>query len=106
MHLEKIHFNKASFDDILPFIRHSITMKQIIFDNLCEETHFQDEIIDAWALNEERKQLAGAHKIIIFIPQSIFLANKGTMNLKFSLVEFKQNIEIVRENFHEFPNNV
>lgn len=87
--LERLYFGSHTIDHILPFIRHSAQLNKIkAFSKI--NTNFS---IGLSNLNEQREKLAGAHKLIIYVPDNIFLATKwttrnGDLNLK--LVELRR----------------
>lgn len=67
--LRQISINNATFDDILPFIQHSSKLNKI-------HATFTEDILDLQRLNEERMKLIGGQKIMIYVPDDIFLATK------------------------------
>lgn len=71
--LEHLQLGTNKIDDILPFVRCSPNLKSIkAFSN----AKHQVIIIDLVSLNEERKKLLAARKLIIFVPDDIFIAAK------------------------------
>lgn len=93
MKLEKLYIQNATYDDMLAFIRYSPKLKLIkVFPT--DNEHFNGGIINLVKLNEERKQLTNAQKIVIYVEDDIFLATKwatdnGDTNL--SLIEMKRS---------------
>lgn len=69
INLRRITLNKATFDDILPFIQNSIKLNRI-------HASFTENILNLKRLNEERMELIDGRKIIIFVPDNVFLATK------------------------------
>lgn len=67
--LHRISLNKATFDDILPFVQFSCNLNKI-------HASFTEDILDLKYLNEIRMKLVGARKIILYVPDNIFLATK------------------------------
>lgn len=75
---------EGNLNDIRPFVCHASKLKQISFGIFTgENVHFSD----VKALNEQRKRLANAHKITIFIDEENFMALKWSSNS--SLIEWK-----------------
>lgn len=71
IHLRCLCLYKATFDDVMPFVQHSVKLHKI-------QTQFDADNIDLDKLNEQRAKLSGAHKIIIYVPDNNFLATKWT----------------------------
>lgn len=102
VNLNRIHFNYASIDDILPFIRRSVGMQKIKVDCLAAGVHFnsQTKVINLRALNKEREQLAlnqkcdllsHVQKILLYVDEKVYLATKWAMNGNdFGLVQMKR----------------
>lgn len=93
-HVEIIHIKEAKIDDILPFIRLSPNVSKIRVGRLLKENdlHFKDNPIDLVALNKERKKLAGARKITLFLKERIYLATKwAAMKTECSLIQIKRS---------------
>lgn len=79
MKLDFLTFNDATFDQILPFIRHSKCLKTIKICAL-SETFF-----DTFTLNEEREELENAVHTTIYLPDDVYLTEIGkskNLNLK------------------------
>lgn len=92
--LKRLTFYMASVSDILPFIRHSKRLKTINIYNL------RDNVLDLYALNEERKKLDDACPISICVLENVYLPTKWKIgNLHMSLVK------IIRLNAHDFHAN-
>lgn len=76
---------EMNMNKILPFIRHSPKITRITV------VYWNDQF-DLLKLNDERKKLAEARKIMIFVKEDVYLATKWTMNdTKQSLIEIKRN---------------
>lgn len=74
-----------SFDIILPFIRHSTNLREIILLG-CNE-----EIFSLSAFNSERKRLNEARKVVIYVDEPIYLATKWTfVNINVDLIEIQR----------------
>lgn len=87
--LERIYFARVTFDCILPFICHSVKLKQIKIKNLNDENRFMS--INLAKLNNEREKLPGARKLLIFVKEEDYLTMKWTKNnLKFNLIEIRR----------------
>lgn len=90
--LQRLHINKASVDDIRPFIRQSTKLRQIRAIPK-DETHFNGGILQLLTLNREREKLSEARKITIFVPDNIYLRTKWTVNFgdtNLNLIEMKR----------------
>lgn len=73
--------NTATVNDILPFIRYSVKLYRI-------QANFDEGSLNLCKLNEERKRLATARKIILYVSDNVFLETKwttmrGEINLDF-----------------------
>lgn len=73
--------NTVTVNDILPFIRCSAKLYRI-------HVNFNEGFLNLCKLNDERKKLASARKIIIYVSDNVFLATKwtamyGVINLDF-----------------------
>ncbi|XP_055297754.1 uncharacterized protein LOC129566142 [Sitodiplosis mosellana] len=79
--------------DLLPFIRRSAKLRDV------EIAEFEGEALDIAALNKERKKLAGARKVTIYVNERVYLATKwATTDTSLELIELKrqQSRDIVR----------
>lgn len=90
VNLREISIKKATFNDILPFIQYSTKLNKI-------HTNFTDDILDLQRLNEERMKLSGGRKIMIYVPDDIFLTTKwntkhGDTNL--SCIEIRRSTSV------------
>lgn len=86
VNLERLSIGNVVANDILPFIRHSTKLYRI-------QAHFKDGDLDLMSLNEERNKLKGARKIIVYVPNNIFLATKWTTFngiIDYSLIEMRR----------------
>lgn len=91
--IERVFLQNATYDHMMTFIRHSArlnALKIVINDT----EHFNGGILDLVKLNNERKKLHNARKLIIYIEDNIFLPTKwananGDTNLSF--VEVKRS---------------
>ncbi|XP_055305822.1 uncharacterized protein LOC129570296 [Sitodiplosis mosellana] len=79
-----------AWEAILPFIRGS---KQLSRINMVERTNeeYDENILDLPTLNKEREKLAGARKVIIYVPEETFLETKFAHGASYSLIEMKRN---------------
>lgn len=95
--LERIHFSNAKSDHILPFLRSLIKLKQIKIDDLKDGLYLIDGALDLIALNNERKQLANAKKVTIYVNDAVFRATKWTnfeLNLKWIELRRGESLEV------------
>lgn len=82
VNLERLYLCKITYNDILPFIRHSVNLYRIIL---------KDDLFNVFnvnTLNCEREKLKNARKITIYVQDDHFVAIKwattnGDTNLKF-----------------------
>lgn len=90
VNLRRITLSKATIEDILPFIKYSNKLNKIC-------ASFTENVLDLQRLNEERMKLAGGQKVMLYVPDNIFLATKwntknGDTNL--SYVEMRRSTSI------------
>ena len=81
--LEQLTLDGAEIKWILPFIRHSKRLKTIQIDML------GSEVIDLFALNEERKMLENACQVSIYVPDDVYVPTKWkshNFNLELNLI--------------------
>ncbi|XP_031637223.1 uncharacterized protein LOC116349772 [Contarinia nasturtii] len=97
VNLERLYLEDGSADDILPFIQLTKKLNKIKLIPRVRKNwiHFEYEpmILKLYPLNAEREKLAGARKVTIYVPDTVFLATKwwsknGVTN--FSLIEMKR----------------
>lgn len=87
VNLRRIKLFNTKFEDIMTFISHSVKLKEI-------EIYIKKvEKFDLIKLNEQRKKLKNASKVMIFVQESVFLNMKwktknGDLNLDF--IEIKR----------------
>lgn len=88
VNLERLTINNLSQSqvEIIPFIRHTVKLHRIRMN------HHQGAL-NLWKLNNEREKLTNAKKIVIFVPNNIFLQTKwittnGIINL--SCIEMRR----------------
>lgn len=90
MNLEEICIWKASLNDILPFVRHSVHLKQLKIYNFTENTtQSENYTLNFETLYKLRKQLDGACKLTIFIEENIFLATKRLKIHNVKIIDIK-----------------
>lgn len=88
VNLRSIFLNNALLDDVMQFIRHSICLSKIRIE--FDKGH---GALDLEKLNEVRKKLTGACKVIIYVTTDVFLLTKwaaknGELNLR--MVEIRR----------------
>lgn len=91
--VERIYISKAKMDGILPFIRRSPKLKKIKVNCLSkvDGKFFKNGVIDVAALNNERKQLAGACILTIYVAEKYFLRTKwANLKTECSLIQLKR----------------
>lgn len=68
--IRHLHLNIVDFTEILPFIRHSLTLKSVKIDE------FNEKVLDVVKLNNERKKLQGARRVTMYVNDDVYLATK------------------------------
>lgn len=90
--LKRVFLFNASLADILPFIRCSVNLMKIkVYPK--DETSFTDGILNLAVLNKEREKLPGARKVMIYVPDKMFLKTKWAVkdgNIDFDFVEMQR----------------
>lgn len=85
-----IRFSYAQrLSEILPFIRYFPKLKVIIINDQNIDIQF-DFNIDLFSLNKERKKLADACKVTVYIFEKDYLAFKWSKKTEFDLIELKR----------------
>ncbi|XP_055301901.1 uncharacterized protein LOC129568254 [Sitodiplosis mosellana] len=76
--LEKIYFGEANPKEIWPFICGSVKLKTIKILNMVHSDGIYSfsEFPDVQKMNEKRKMLAGARKVVIYICERLLLVSK------------------------------
>lgn len=88
--LEQIHFKCAQLEDFQPFIRCSPNLRRIKIDLLLNKEKFKC-ILNLNAMNAERKLLARARKVTVYIDEEVFLATKWrTGKSEFEFIEIRR----------------
>lgn len=83
--LQHLTIDQAKIDDIIPFVRHSKTLKTIRILEL------RNLALDSFALNQERKSLENGQKVKIQVRENVYLHEKWqSKNLKLSHVEIER----------------
>lgn len=91
VNIERLNLYNTTSSDILPFIRHSMKLHRIYVGN---EKCFNVNRPNISALNKERKKLARARKVTIYVSDKLFVDIKwATSNgqMDFELVEIKRS---------------
>lgn len=94
--LEGLYLANATFETILPFIRHSKQLREIMF-LLKNQNELGGQSIDLVTLDKEREQLVDAKKVTIFVPDNILLETKWTIKngqIDLKLVEMRRSTSI------------
>lgn len=84
--LERLHFNEADIEDVLPFIQNSPKLKTIKVTTL----HLDTEPIDVATFNGLREQLEGACKVTLYIEDHIYWEVKRSMEIDFPLISLER----------------
>ncbi|XP_055306167.1 uncharacterized protein LOC129570540 [Sitodiplosis mosellana] len=92
VNIERIYFMQAKADVIASFMRYAPKLKEIKVQYLLGGTHFErGGVINLSGLNKERKRLAGACKVTIYVDENVFLSTKfAKAKIEFSLVILKR----------------
>lgn len=89
--LERIVFRETSTNAILPFIRHSKWLKEIRICTLKNGKYFKDGRLNVAKLNQERQNLKGAKKVIIYVEENVFLTTRwATLKIDFNFIEMRR----------------
>lgn len=90
LNLERVSFLIATVNIIQMFMSHAPKLKQILVYSLVKNAGEMPNIRDFLALNEQRKKLAGARKVTIYVDEKIFLKMKWSSKLNFSMIQLKR----------------
>lgn len=102
INVQRVFFDFATSDDIIPFIRYAPKVKEIKVDRLKRGRYFKEGVVNLAALNKERKELACANKITIYVSENVFLSTKmAIMKTEYSLVTLKRAYAV--EWTHQWP---
>lgn len=90
--LQRIFFYKAVSDDVLTLLKHCPLLEEITVVKLCSyDVHFMRGVLNVIALNLEREQLPAAHKVYIYVDESVYLRTKWKMlQMDYSLIAVKR----------------
>lgn len=87
--LQRVCISETYIDHILILVSNAANLKGIMIGVL--EDKIDCVILDIFTLNKKRKQLKNAHKVIIYIPEGIYIATKRVMNqTECSLIQIKR----------------
>lgn len=95
--LERVLLENASYNDVLPFIRKSIQLKQLKI--IPKVGQFNNDFLNLIELNKERGKLLMASKLTIFVEDNVFLNTKWNVGNGDTDLEF---IEMKRANSHSW----
>lgn len=85
MNLERLYLFDPTCEQILSFIRHSAKLVVLKVGS----RFGQDINLLSW--NKEREKLSGARKVIIYVPENVYLATKwATKKIEYDLVKLKR----------------
>ncbi|XP_031637956.1 uncharacterized protein LOC116350333 [Contarinia nasturtii] len=92
--LERVHFGQATFSDVLLFIGRLVTLNTIKVDHF-KNAHDFNHTLDLKTMNEQRKALCDASKIIVYVEETIYLNTKWItmpeMTNELSQIEIQRN---------------
>lgn len=80
----------GSFEDILPFVRNSPNLTEVLLSHQIDSNFDVVPIIEK--LNQERMNLINAKKAIIFVAENVYLKVKWAKNeTNWNLIEIKRD---------------
>lgn len=81
INLERISFNAARIEHIIPLIRQAAELQKIKLDFIRDGMHFNSStnVLDLYALNRERERLTNACKTTLYVKETIYLATKWAL---------------------------
>lgn len=88
--VNRVVIEEARIGQFLPFIRCCAQLQQIKINCLIQGTYFKHGIIDLFTLNNERRTLAEAREVFIFVDEGIFLRNKRINKIDTSLIKLRR----------------
>lgn len=91
--LQRLFLQDASFQDLLPFLRHSMKLSVVKFFPKNEHNEMDRRFFKLITSNEEREKLFGACKVVVYVPDNTFLATKWRINngcTNLNMVEIKR----------------
>lgn len=89
--LERVFFEQANLDDIIPFVHRLAKLEKINVDHFKNETKL-NTILDLKAMNDEREKLFDAQKVTIFVEEKVYLDTKWALtDINLSLIELKRS---------------
>lgn len=94
INVEKIHFYNVFNKQILSFIRHLPSLTEIrIEGDISDKFGKYKNSINVHELNNERKKLAGARKVVIYVGPEVYLACRWTgVGTDKDLVQIRRNM--------------
>lgn len=101
--LKRLFLNNATFQDLLPFLSHSMKLNVVKFSPKTEDNGMVRGVFKLLTSNNEREKLFGARKTIVYVPDNIFLATKWRINngcTNLSLVEMKRTHSYAWDNHY------
>lgn len=94
INLSRVRIENVNYDEFLPFIYYSAKLN--VLELLPKHgEHFNGGILNLSNLNDKRSQLDQARKVLIYVPDNIFLATKWTTkhgDINLNLIEMKRDI--------------
>lgn len=88
--LQRLKLGEKSFDKLLPFFRHSKTLKAVLLKVIktVPLDTINYEALNLVALNKAREELGAKQRVVIYASEEIYLKTKwATKNLNLNLVE-------------------
>ena len=92
INLKRVGLSHSPIEHITMLIGNAAKLKGIMLDGRIETgTNFENDILDIFALNRERKKLENAQKVLIFVSEWIYIATKRALGqTERSLVQIKR----------------
>lgn len=92
VNLQRLVLNIASYDTVLPFIRYSKKLKMLKIVRLRHRrVPMETIVLNATALNDERKRLQHACEVSVYVSERVYLYEKNNMkNISLSHINLKR----------------
>lgn len=91
LNLEKVEFAFVSMNQIFPFVCHSVQLKNLKAQRMSDGIYCQNNILDLVALNNKRKKLKDAKKLVMMMEEKVFIPTKwANTKTDFSMVAIER----------------
>lgn len=96
VNIERIQLGAVTLSEMLTFINRCAKLTKMDIRKIYRDDKVEVDTLDIVALNNARKQLEGARKLTLYVPEQVYLATKRIGNeTKLDLIELKR-----RESHH------